>query len=78
MHQLLTYHEAVPLVQAHLSSISNLKSYCAEHKLTYQTAVSFKGGNVEKEYPKFVTTVLSLMGYEVTQKKLTMFCIKKQ
>lgn len=73
--KIVSYEQAIELINLELSKISSISKFCDEHNLRYDTVLKIKNPKFEYQYPKFVFNVLRALGYDIGLIKTTSYKI---
>lgn len=74
--KLLTYEDLVSIARKHLDQVDNIRNFCKQHGLQYTSIIAIRNSSKPDPYPKLLSKLLSIFGYEV--EKETVFTIKKE
>jgi hypothetical protein len=72
----LTYEDLVSIAKKHLDQVDNIRSFCKQYDLQYTSIIAIRNGSKSEPYPKLLSRLLSIFGYEV--EKETVYSIKKE
>ncbi len=65
-NKLFEYQDVLEILSEHLESVPNIREFCQEHDLEYNTIILIRKG-YKKQYPRVVIKLLKIFGYDVVE-----------